>query len=132
MTGFACVPACIACRQAEACVKPAEAKAEDRRKSREYRRPPVTELYGRELMMPCGCCVIPIGVIHVLGDDIHSWFCDKHGWQKFRASAKKKMRQLAQDAYARELIGKQLPLPMEPPFLWETRSCAGTRNRILR
>lgn len=117
MTGFACIPVCIACRTAGECVKADEAKAEDRRKAREGRKPTVTALYGAELMMPCGCCVIPIGVFHVLGDDIHSWFCDHHGWQKFSTRSKEKMRKLARDAYARELIGRQLPLPLEPPFL---------------
>lgn len=116
MTAFACVPACIACRTSGECVKPAEARAETRRMAREYRKPPVTELYGRELMMPCGCCAIPIGIIHVLGSDIHSWFCDRHGWQEYKTSQKDRMRKLARDAYARELIGKQTPLPLEPPF----------------
>lgn len=120
MSGFPCVPVCIACRTSGECVKPTEARAEDRRRSREGRKPTVTALYGAELMMPCGCCVIPIGIIHVLGDDIHSWFCDHHGWQEFKSSQRDKMRKLAKDAYARELIGKQQPLPLEPPFLWVT------------
>lgn len=30
-------------------------------------------------MMPCGCWALPLEIMHVLGNDISSFLCDKHG-----------------------------------------------------
>lgn len=102
MTDFACFPPCIGCRQADACVKPEVAVQE--RRALNHRIPSFAEMYGTEILLPCGCCDIPWPLFHVLGDSFDSYWCERHlRWIKLTQKTIKEGRKLAAGHYARWL-----------------------------
>lgn len=108
--GFACVPACIACRQADDCAK--------------SKAIPTTEVVAvgkvwapnrlSLITLPCGCRDIPWPIVHVFASDIYRIECDIHGTQTLSKNWKEKAQKEA-NRYAN--ISKPKPDQLDiPPF----------------
>lgn len=113
MTVFRCVPVCKSCRDADVCERamtPSEAESLTDGKRR--------RLYPVDLIkLPCGCREVPWPLMHVLGDNFDTIWCETHGDQKLTKAYMKKAMDEAKHYMARELIGNQPALfPEEPPY----------------
>jgi hypothetical protein len=106
---YDCVPACIACRQANVCPKANLAPPNETvRVSSRVWAPNRLEY----IRLPCGCRNIPWPLWHVLGNNFYTITCDIHGDQKLSRSYKEDARrEAAKRAKEASKPSGQLDLP---------------------
>ena len=106
---FDCIPVCKACRDANACVKADRVRVSETIRTRRIKNP-----HAGTVVLPCGCFGLPWPLVHKLGENFDSIFCDRHGWMKLTKVSKKRMLESA-NKFAGITLQKTL-FPDEPPF----------------
>lgn len=109
---FPCVPPCIECRRAGLCNKPVESFAHGETVQTRKRSDP----HAGIVVLPCGCWGLPWPLVHKLGENFDSIFCDRHGWLKITEAKKKKMKIDADRMMKPDYVQTTMPLDEEPPF----------------